>query len=43
MAINFKDFGNKLRNDTERSRARIVEESIKPTQDREKFFSSDVF
>ncbi len=43
MAINFKDFGNKLRNTEERSRAKLVEESIKPTAEREKFFSSQVF
>lgn len=43
MAINFKDFGNKLRNTKEQSRARLVEESIKPTPEREKFFSSNVF
>lgn len=43
MAINFKDFGNKLRNTEERSRAKLVEESIKPTPEREKFFSSQVF
>lgn len=43
MAINYKDFGNKLRNTEERSRARLVEESIKPTPEREKFFQSQVF
>lgn len=43
MAINFKDFGNKLRNTEERSRAKLVEEQIKPTPEREKFFSSSVF
>ena len=39
MAINFKDFGNKLRNDEERSKAKLFEESIQPTPVREKFFS----
>lgn len=43
MAINFKDFGNKLRNTEERSRAKLVEEQIQPTPERERFFSSDVF
>lgn len=43
MAINFKDFGNKLRNTEERSRAKLVEEQIKPTPEREKFFSQNVF
>lgn len=43
MAINFKDFGNKLRNTEERSRATLVEEQIKPTPEREKFFSQNVF
>lgn len=43
MAISFKDFGNKLRNTEERSRVVLVEDTIKPTPEREKFFSSDVF
>lgn len=43
MAINFKDFGNKLRNVEERYKAQLHEEAIKPTATREEFFSSDVF
>lgn len=43
MAIKFKDFGNKLRNTQERSKAIAVDEQIKPTPEREKFFSSTVF
>ena len=43
MAIKFKDFGNKLRNTEERSKATLVDEQIKPTPEREKFFSSNIF
>ena len=43
MAINYKDFGNKLQNTRERFRAAIIEERITPTDEREKFFSTDVF
>lgn len=43
MAIKFKDFGNKLRNTGERSKATLVDEQIKPTPEREKFFSSNIF
>lgn len=43
MAINFKDFGNKLRNADIRLRVVIAENQIKPTDSREIFFSSDKF
>lgn len=43
MAIKFKDFGNKLKNTEERSRAKLVEAAIQPTPERELFFKSNVF
>lgn len=43
MAINYKDFGNKLQNTREKFRAAVIEEQITPTDERERFFSSEVF
>lgn len=43
MAINFRDFGNKLRNADARLRIVVAEHQIQPTDSRERFFSSDAF
>lgn len=43
MTIRFSEFSNKIQNSQHRSKARIVEESIAPTANREEFFSSDKF
>lgn len=43
MAINFRDFGNKLRNADARLRIVVAEHQIQPTDSRERFFSSDTF
>lgn len=43
MAINFKEFNNKLKNTECRSKAKLVESAIQPSALREEFFSQELF